>query len=183
MEKMNPNWLKHYLNYNQETGKFYWKALGGSRNAVIGELVNKPHSEGYETLYLCKETVLAHRAAVAYMVGKWPDHHVDHKNTIKNDNRWENLREATRSQNIQNSKDRPNKWGFRGVSKKGERKFVAKITVDKKTYFLGTFPTPEEASVAYRKARQTMHTFSIDYAEAPENQNPPIPTPSERVAL
>lgn len=42
------------------------------------------------------------RLAFLYMTGHWPEWDVDHKNRKRGDDRWKNLREATRSQNLRN---------------------------------------------------------------------------------
>jgi len=50
------------------------------------------------------------------MTRKWPAYAVDHRNLDKGDNRWDNLREATRSQNMANtSLPSTNTSGFKGV--------------------------------------------------------------------
>lgn len=77
---------------------------------------------------------LAHRIVWEAFNGKIPSgHFVDHINRNKLDNRIENLRLATRSQNVHNSY-RPKKDGLpRGISKSG-RKFCATLTVNKVTH-------------------------------------------------
>lgn len=81
---------------------------------------------------------------------------VDHINGDKLDNRRSNLRFVTRSQNLQNRT-----WKLKGVSKKsgktrGLKRYTARITVDKKTKWLGDYFTPEEAEKAYMKASEQL---------------------------
>ena len=88
------------------------------------------------------------------MTGKWPKKDIDHINNVKNDNRWINLREANRSENICN---RPpsiaNTSGIKGVYYfKSTDKWGSCISVDKKRIFLGVFKSKEEAALAYNKA-------------------------------
>jgi len=71
--------------------------------------------------------------------------HIDHINGVKMDNRIENLRECTRSQNMGNMKKQ------RGVYKRGTS-FYAMITVQKEVHYLGTFKTEIEARHEYKKA-------------------------------
>lgn len=93
---------------------------------------------------------MAHVLAWAFMTGEWPNTDVDHKNNIRNDNRWENLRLATRSQNNANSRRRK-KDGFKGVRQKATCKNTWSISlkVCGKTITRSGFRSPEEASKAY----------------------------------
>jgi hypothetical protein len=70
------------------------------------------------------------------MTGKWPRHELDHINHDKSDNRWDNLREATKSQIQWNAiLRRDNVSGFKGVQKR-DNKHVARIVVAGKTRHL-----------------------------------------------
>lgn len=82
---------------------------------------------------------------------------VDHRNMDTVDNRRENLRLATKSENQTNSgSHKDNKLGAKGVHlNKG--KFSAKICKDGKTVQLGRFETIGEASEAYIKAAKEIH--------------------------
>ncbi|MCY7423508.1 HNH endonuclease [Bacillus amyloliquefaciens] len=79
---------------------------------------------------------------------------VDHINGNKLDNRRENLRIATRSQNNANKRMQSNNTsGYRGVNwHKQRRKWVAKIQVDRKSIHLGLYEKKEDAARAYNKA-------------------------------
>lgn len=77
---------------------------------------------------------------------------VDHANGNRLDNRRANLRLATRSQNAQNSRIRANKVVvMKGVSMDRGR-YRARITLNQKTVFLGSFGTADEAHRAYCEA-------------------------------
>lgn len=83
---------------------------------------------------------------------------VDHINGNPLDNRLENLRLVTSSQNKLNTKDRyKNSTTYRGVTKLKSGKFKATITVNYITTSLGTFKTAEEAALAYNEAATTYH--------------------------
>jgi hypothetical protein len=79
---------------------------------------------------------------------------VDHISLNKLDNRRENLRVATRKQNMDNkNKQSNNTSGFKGVSfHKRDQKFVAQISIDGKRKFLGYFATAEAAHECYKQA-------------------------------
>lgn len=85
---------------------------------------------------------------------------VDHINRNKLDNRRENLRLATASENQMNCGGKIGKHGFRGV-KTHRRKWEAQIQKDNKKISIGLFPTKEEAASAYNiKAKELFGEFA-----------------------
>ena len=80
--------------------------------------------------------------------------HVDHRDGNPLNNRRDNLRLCTRSQNKANSKlYRNNRSGFKGVIEvPGRRKWQASIYRDRRQIYLGRFSTPEQAHEAYKAA-------------------------------
>jgi hypothetical protein len=91
------------------------------------------------------------------MIGSFPDKEIDHINQIKSDNRWNNLREATRTQQHGN---KPlltsNTSGLRGVRfNKRLNKWDACIHISNKKTHLGLFITKEQAVEAYNKAAES----------------------------
>jgi hypothetical protein len=104
-----------------------------------------------------KKTILMHRVILKASERT----EVDHINGNKLDNRRENLRVATKSQNLGNQKIRStNTSGFKGVNWKQWRKirssgaWTARISVGSKRIHLGYFSTAEEAARAYDSAAQ-----------------------------
>ncbi len=84
---------------------------------------------------------------------------LDHINRDRVDNRTDNLREATASENSQNqSMYKNNKSGFKGVSWfKRDKKWVAQIKIDGKKKHLGYFDCKVEAAIAYNEAAIKHH--------------------------
>jgi hypothetical protein len=85
---------------------------------------------------------------------------VDHRNLNKLDNRRENLRAATRSQNMANTvKTKANTSGFKGVSWASHaNKFRARIRIHGKPYkHLGYFHSAEDAHEFYCLAADMLH--------------------------
>lgn len=101
------------------------------------------------TKILRKETRL-HKV----IMGGNPSQHIDHKNGDGLDNRRDNLRFASRSQNLANSKlQSNNKSGYRGVCWAAkDKRWRATISVDGKGIYLGNFLTREEAAKTYDNA-------------------------------
>ena len=82
---------------------------------------------------------------------------VDHIFHDKLDNRKSELRICTKSQNCINSLSgkRKNNTGVRGIHRlKSNGKFHTKLVVDKKLFYLGQFPTMEEAVKVRNEAEE-----------------------------
>lgn len=95
-------------------------------------------------------TVLLHRFILSYSGGD----DVDHINRNKLDNRKENLRICTRSQNIANAPaHRDSLSGYRGVHFVHDRKkkWAVYITKDKKLHVVGHYGTAQQAAIVYNK--------------------------------
>ena len=96
-----------------------------------------------------RQMVLLHRVITNAAKGQF----VDHINRNKLDNRRENLRFVTRSQN---SINRNHSSEFRGVFKTFN-KWRASIGVNRSNIKLGAFDTPEAAAAAYNEAAKRLH--------------------------
>jgi hypothetical protein len=81
-----------------------------------------------------------------------PLQEIDHINQNPLDNRIENLRVVSHTQNVWNRN-----YG-KGVSYKiNINKWIARITVNKRTIHLGSFATEDEAKQAYLSAKEKYH--------------------------
>lgn len=87
---------------------------------------------------------------------------VDHINGDGLDNRRENLRLATQSQNHANTPARKdNRLGLKGVSRRSARSYAAEVARGGQRYYLGRFRTAEAAARAYdAKARELFGPFA-----------------------
>lgn len=143
---------REYLQYEPDTGNFYWIKTSGKGHA--GERAGTPHKKGYLTITLLGRPVLAHRLAWFFVNGAWPKRQIDHRNEVKDDNRIDNLREATDAQNKANrGPQKNNTSGIKGVYWfKPQRRWKSQIVVNGKMYFLGYFDTKEQAAAAYMSA-------------------------------
>jgi hypothetical protein len=156
MSKRNPlpcqKYLHEILEYNQETGKLFWRHNGrGPQKA--GAEAGTNHSEGYRNIAIKRTRYFAHRLAYKMVHGIDPEC-VDHINGDKLDNRISNLRNCTFKQNSANTKKSSrNTSGYKGVFwRKGKNRFVARIKIDGKTKCLGSFEKAEDAYRVYVEA-------------------------------
>lgn len=147
--------LMRLLQYEPATGAWTW-LVTRSRRAKAGNTAGTINDQGYRIINIGGHLHRAHRLAFLYMTGSWPTELVDHKNGIRSDNRWSNLREATQMQNSA-SAARPvnNTSGFKGVYfSKHAKRWRAQISIECHTKNLGYFDTPEEAHRAYMEAAE-----------------------------
>ncbi len=150
--------LKEVFDYFPETGIFIRKPKPGKRNIQTGRKVGTIHEDGYEYFGVDYKIYLAHRLAWLYMTGEVPDY-LDHKNGIKSDNRFKNLRLATQAQNqLNHRKTCRNKSGIKGVCwVKRYSRWVAQASLNGKYNWLGSFKTIEEAEACVRAFREIHH--------------------------
>jgi hypothetical protein len=145
--------LLHEL-FEYRHGELFWKQRGRSRP------VNRPaggiNGDGYRRVKLNGKLYAVHRL-IWVMHGNEPAQFIDHINGDQLDNRIENLRAATHSQNCMNRVVRfDSKSGVKGVTlKKG--KWHAGVTVNYKRYSGGCFDCKEDAIAAVDKLRRELH--------------------------
>lgn len=122
----------------------------------VGDIVGTQRKDGYVEICVDKKIYLAHRLVFMFFNGYFPKE-IDHINNIRNDNRIENLREVTHTQNQWNHALRKNNTsGYKGVCfNKKNNKWRAQIRHDSKKIYLGMFETPQEAYEAYCNAAIT----------------------------
>lgn len=139
--------------YNPNTGVI--TRLASKRTDTIGPVRPLTNGNGYLVVYAMGRLFRAHRIAWVLMTGEWPTHDIDHINRDRTDNRWVNLREATRGQNLRNAGIKKSSGtGLKGVAAHGER-FAAYIRLNGKKKHLGVFDTAVEAHQEYcRVSRQ-----------------------------
>lgn len=148
---MRLEWLKQQLHYDPVTGALTW-LRGPYRGRTVR--VNDPKHGRRRVTIGCNRYTATH-IIFFYMTGRWPLE-VDHVNNVKDDDRWENLREATRVEQQRNRRGH-SLSGFKGVYPTSSGKFQAMIRDNGRTRPLGTFATPEEAHFAYCAVAQQMH--------------------------
>lgn len=139
--------------YDPETGHFYRRVTTGQKGQ-FGSKAGTLTNPGYWAISINGKPYLAHRLAWFYVYGTWPKDQIDHINRNRADNRISNLREATCSQNLRNTKRRSNNTsGHKGVNwSKIAKKWQSTIRIDGKRQHLGYYHELEDASTAYQVA-------------------------------
>jgi len=155
--------LRELLTYDPDTGVFTWLESRGKakKGSVAGTIAQQ-----YRQIQVNKKLCLAHRLAWFYVYGYWPKE-IDHINHDKDDNRINNLREVTRSQNSRNQKmPKNNKSGHIGVSWDSSRKrFIAGIKHNNKYINGGSFKLLSDAIVR-RKELEVKYNFHPNHGKS-----------------
>lgn len=149
--------LKQVLYYDPESG--IWTRLSCSSERWIGRHAgNENQVNGYRQIRIDGKLYRSNRLAWFYMTGKWPVYIVDHANRNRSDDRWINLRLATRSENgINTNISKNNKSGHTGVSwKKSCNKWVVQIGINRKAKHIGLYDSLDEAILAYQKTAKDL---------------------------
>jgi hypothetical protein len=146
--------LRELFLYEEESGLFIRRISRGNRG-LAGQIAGYVAKTGYRVIGIGPrdgfKMYLAHRLAWLYMTGAFPENEIDHINGVKDDNRWCNLREATRSQNLQNIRCRSSSLSrLKGVQwDRRRKKWASGIFVNKRHLHLGYFTSATEAHEAY----------------------------------
>jgi hypothetical protein len=143
-------------NFRYEDGNLYRTTNKGKKK--IGDKVGwLTHCNGrpYWKMRMGGKMTYLHHAIFVLHHGYKPDY-IDHIDGTPTNNRIENLRAATQSQNSANSiMSRNNTSGYKGVTyRKDTAKWQASVMVNRKHISLGSYVTKEEAYEAYKAGSQ-----------------------------
>ena len=155
--------VQELLIYEPESGLFTRRI--SSNNAAkcqAGQPCGSSCGSGYLRMEIDYAHYRMHRLAWIYMTGQWPSGEIDHINGNRTDNRWTNLRDLPKWANTQNLRQpmSTSKTGVLGVSpQRGQ--FVAQISINGTTRFLGRFRTIGEAKTVYIAAKRQYHEGNL----------------------
>ena len=152
--------LHERFTYSFVEGVLYWRHY--PKRKLAG---SKAPSRMYCHIKFDQVMYQRHRLIWAYFYGDPGTICIDHINNVSDDDRIENLRLATISENRWNSKMyRTNISGFKGVyavpnkrSASAPVRWRADIYVHRRRICLGTHSTKEEAAAAYAEAAKRLH--------------------------
>ena len=162
--------LRKVFGYDSESGNIIWQHDVG-RKIKMGATAGTLGKKGYIQIAYGGCQYLAHRLAWLLKTGNLPKGEVDHKNGVRNDNRWDNLRVVTSSQNKHNigSHRRTNRSGVLGAAFDAKTGlYLASIRINGKTVNLGRYVEAQEAGDAYLKAKNTLHPTHLRLNSTPE---------------
>lgn len=153
--------LMELLVYDSSSGRFTWRRAMGSR-AVGGAPAGSLTAAGYWCIRLDGRLYQAHRLVWLWLHGEWPCYQIDHINGNRLDNRAANLRDIPNRLNRQNmhAARRDSRTGILGVGKYQGR-YAARIRVDRKSVFLGTYESQRAAEAAYLAAKSQLHAAAV----------------------
>lgn len=154
--------LKELLRYRKNIGVWKWKkSRSGCSNGLNAGGI---HSDGYRYIRIDGKLFQSSRLAFLYVEGYLPENQVDHKNRIRDDDRWDNLRHVSAQCNIRNSGMlRNNKSGVKGIYwNKNRNQWQTHISVGKKGKFLGLFNDFIEAAAHRYAAEQCLGYANCD---------------------
>lgn len=147
--------LLEVMVYDPVVGTFIWRI--GRKKCRAGDHAGRINI-GYLEIMIDGRMYLGHRLAWFYVNGVWPEGKLDHKNTIRNDNRIDNLRLATTQQNGFNRGAQANNvLGVKGVCVRPGGRFQAQISVNGRNTYIGMFGTIAEAAAAYKEKALQLH--------------------------
>ena len=143
------DYLKSLLDYDPETGHFTWKVKRG--RATVGERAGYQVKNKYRYISIDKVKYLEHRLAYFYMTEcDLSGLMVDHINGVKHDNRFDNLRALSPSDNSAHQLRSSNCYQI------ASGRWASRIHLHGKRIHLGMFDTPEEATAHAHEQRVIM---------------------------
>ena len=150
---------KEYLNslFDYKDGKLFWKVARSSR-IKVGDEACSEWGNGYLGVRVDHKSIALHRV-VWMMFNDILPNYIDHIDGNKHNNRIENLRSATHTENNRNvGIKRHNTSGFKNVSwDKTRKKWVVHLSFYNKTKFIGRYEDLELAALVAEEVRNKYH--------------------------
>jgi hypothetical protein len=144
------------LRYDAATGLLIWKITCGVR--VAGRTAGCLHKKsGRNRVGIDGKVYSVGRVAWLLMTGNFPANEIDHIDRDKANDRWVNLREATRSQNCMNRGKFKGSCHLKGVHVRPNGKYCSDIKVNGKHKHLHISNCPAAAYLAYVVASDKLH--------------------------
>ena len=153
-------YLRLLYSYYPITGKFTWNSCGGrhSPDETVG-VIQPNRQRGSVQRYLALRAggcyVLAHTVAWLFVTGEWPKGVIDHRDGNSLNNIFENLRDVSNRENLQNTYRHRNGKLVGCTYIKDRKVWKAQIYIDGKTRYIGSYLTELAAHHAYlRRLKQ-----------------------------
>ena len=149
--------LECHRRFNYEDGKLTYRVRVGN-GIRAGSIAGKTDKNGYGIVRIGDKFYLLHRLIFLMFKSYLPEY-IDHKDNTPSNNRIENLRAATRSENQRNIRlNKNNTSGVKGVVwNKKARKWTAQCQTQGVNKFIGSFTSLTDAELAIRAHRASHH--------------------------
>jgi len=143
--------------FDYKDGKLFWKVRTTNR-VTVGSEVGSLQTGGYLAAKLHGKRYPIHKIVYALHYGHVPDF-VDHIDGNRQNNKIENLRECTKSQNNTNTSIRShNTSGYKNVSwHKQTQKWRVIVRANGKPHSFGLYDDIELADLVATEARNKLH--------------------------
>ena len=152
--------------FQLKNGNLFWKNKTSNLSRIkIGDEAGVLDKKGYKKIGINQKIYFEHHIVFLMNHGYLPKQ-IDHINGVKNDNRIENLREVTNSQNKMNTKlQSNNKSGIKNVNWcKKSNKWVVQLAVDNKKRWFGYYYDLNVAKFVAETMRYKYHgKFARNY--------------------
>lgn len=168
MAKITPSDVRKLFDYDPLTGGLSWKprtpdmfsngkygadrvcAAWNARHA--GRVPGTANTNGHIQILVHKRLRLAHQLIWAMVTDEWPSMDIDHIDCERSNNKWNNLRLATKVENTANRKATVrNKSGLKCVSfDKKSGRWRTDFTHNGRRRFMGYSDCPAAASFVYQ---------------------------------
>jgi hypothetical protein len=148
------------LDYRSDAGELWWRSDTSLVNLRLrGKRAGCLRPDGYWTIGIFGHCKMEHLLIWTIETGEWPDFEIDHRDTVRHNNQFVNLRPATRAQQQCNrGKQVNNKSGHKGVYWDSHRgRWHVHVRYMGHQRFVGRFDDVEAAARAYQQAVVEMH--------------------------
>ena len=184
---IDPTDVRKLVDYNPKTGELFWRkrdislfsngkvspnrAMRTWNTKHAGKQITAKTGDGYIEVCISvggRQAHAGHRLAWCHYYGAWPNGVIDHMNGKKSDNRIDNLRDCTPSENGRNrNPGTNNKSGRLGVYFcKLKQRWRANMKIHGKVHHLGYFRSIEDAEAARAVAEEKNGFFNPNDAPA-----------------
>lgn len=153
--RLSAEFVREMLDYDPIAGILTWRPRASAppnwNSRCGGKIAGFINEQGYRIVRLCGRSHAAHRLIWLMMTGDYPPEHIDHRNCVRDDNRFENLRCASHAENMQNTGAKStSSSGLKGINKHAQcNRWIARVHHRGKRIYLGLFDSAEAAFAAY----------------------------------
>lgn len=164
LDDLTAEFVRGLFTYDPLEGLLRWRNRAGRHGRIPARsIAGRVHSQGYRYVTISGKHYRGSRVIWVYVTGEWPKVQVDHQDLDPGNDKWSNLRLATRSQNKANggkyrrSGGETLPKGVQAVQKRRSIRYRAIATKDGVREHLGYFDTPDQAHAAYLKRSKELH--------------------------